>query len=67
MSREEFPAKVKVAAFDRANGRCEVCGARLYVGKYQSTTSYRQPLAGRLRLRTAASRARHATARRRPK
>ena len=33
--REEFPAKVKVAAFDRANGRCEVCGAHLYVGKYQ--------------------------------
>ncbi len=35
MNREEFPAKVKVAAFDRANGRCEVCSARLFVGKFQ--------------------------------
>lgn len=26
MSRREFPAKVKIAAFERANGRCENCG-----------------------------------------
>ena len=34
-NREEFPDKVKVAAFDRAKGRCEVCTAKLFVGKYQ--------------------------------
>lgn len=33
--REEFPAKVKVAAFERANGRCESCTARLCLGHYQ--------------------------------
>ena len=26
MTRREFPAKVKVAAFERANGCCEMCG-----------------------------------------
>lgn len=34
MSRKEFPAKVKVAAFQRANGHCENCTAKLHVGKY---------------------------------
>lgn len=34
-NRQEFPDKVKVAAFDRAKGRCEVCTAKLFVGKYQ--------------------------------
>jgi 5-methylcytosine-specific restriction protein A len=33
--RQEFPDKVKVLAFDRAKGRCEVCSARLFVGKFQ--------------------------------
>lgn len=31
--RREFPAKVKVAAFRRANGHCEKCTARLVPGK----------------------------------
>jgi 5-methylcytosine-specific restriction protein A len=35
MTRREFPAKVKVAAFERAKGQCEICGARLTVGKYR--------------------------------
>lgn len=33
--RREFPAKVKVAAFERAKGNCEVCGSRLTVGKFR--------------------------------
>ena len=33
--RREFPAKVKVAAFERAKGNCQVCGARLTVGKFR--------------------------------
>ena len=32
--RREFPARIKVAAFQRAQGACEGCGARLSVGKY---------------------------------
>lgn len=32
--RREFSARVKVAAFERANGSCEGCGARLTVGKF---------------------------------
>ena len=32
--RREFPAKVMVAAFKRAAGRCEKCTARLHVGKF---------------------------------
>lgn len=34
--RREFPKKVNLAAFQRANGRCEGegCGARLTVGKF---------------------------------
>lgn len=37
MRRAEFTAKTKVAAFQRANGRCERegCGAKLTVGKYE--------------------------------
>lgn len=31
--RREFPAKVKVLAFNRAKGNCEKCGVRLSVGK----------------------------------
>lgn len=34
MSRREFPAKVMVAAFERAKGHCESCGARLTTGKF---------------------------------
>jgi len=34
VKRREFPDKVKGLAFDRANGRCEGCGARLVVGKF---------------------------------
>lgn len=40
IARREFPAKVKVAAFQRAAGRCEgerdgeQCGGKLTVGKY---------------------------------
>ncbi len=33
--RREFPKSVKVAAFQRANGKCESCTARLYPGKYE--------------------------------
>lgn len=33
--RQEFPAKVRLAAWDRAQGKCERCGARLYPGKYR--------------------------------
>jgi 5-methylcytosine-specific restriction protein A len=33
MTRREFPDKVKVAAFQRADGRCEKCTAKLFVGK----------------------------------
>ena len=32
--RQEFSAKVKVAAFERADGNCENCTARLAVGKF---------------------------------
>lgn len=32
--RREFPARVKVAAYERAKGSCEGCGARLTVGKF---------------------------------
>jgi 5-methylcytosine-specific restriction enzyme A len=32
--RREFPAKVKVAAFQRAGGRCESCTAPLFPGKF---------------------------------
>lgn len=35
--RQEFSAKVKVAAFERAGGHCEnkTCGAKLYTGKFR--------------------------------
>ena len=32
--RHEFPAKVMVAAFKRAQDKCESCGAPLTVGKF---------------------------------
>ena len=32
--RTEFPAKVKVAAFERAADHCEGCGARLLPGRF---------------------------------
>ena len=34
MKRREFPAKVCVAAFERAKGHCEGCGAKLQVGRF---------------------------------
>jgi 5-methylcytosine-specific restriction endonuclease McrA len=34
MARQEFPAKVKALAFERAGGHCEQCTARLTVGKF---------------------------------
>jgi 5-methylcytosine-specific restriction enzyme A len=34
MSRKEFPAKVKVAAFLRSQGHCEMCGVALTTGKF---------------------------------
>lgn len=34
MTRSEFPGKVKAAAALRANGRCELCTARLASGGY---------------------------------
>lgn len=34
MTRREFPAKVRVAAFQRANGHCEGCTAHLVPGKF---------------------------------
>ncbi len=33
--RQEFPAKVKVAAFERANKRCERCTSLLVPGKFR--------------------------------
>lgn len=32
--RREFSSKIKVAAFRRADGRCEKCSVRLSVGKF---------------------------------
>ena len=32
MSRYEFTAKIKVAAFERANGHCQECTRKLYTG-----------------------------------
>lgn len=34
MSRREFPAKVRVAAYKRCNGHCEKCTAPLSPGKF---------------------------------
>ena len=34
-ARREFPKSVKVAAFERAKGKCEDCSAPLYPGKFQ--------------------------------
>jgi 5-methylcytosine-specific restriction endonuclease McrA len=34
MNRREFSPKTMAAAFQRAAGKCEGCGSRLYVGKY---------------------------------
>lgn len=35
MTRTEFSRRTKVDAFTRADGRCECCGARLSVGKFE--------------------------------
>ena len=35
MKRIEFPPKVKEQAYERAQGKCEYCGAALQVGRYQ--------------------------------
>src|SRR4051794_18938663 len=32
--RKEFSTRTKALAFQRANGRCEACGARLTTGKF---------------------------------
>lgn len=32
--RREFPTKIRVAAFERAVGRCETCTGELYTGKF---------------------------------
>ena len=32
MKRREFPARVKLAAWERAGGRCENCSRKLYPG-----------------------------------
>ena len=34
MTRREFSKKVRLAAFKRANGRCERCEAALFPGQY---------------------------------
>jgi 5-methylcytosine-specific restriction protein A len=34
MTRREFPARVRVAAFQRANGHCEGCTVHLTPGKF---------------------------------
>lgn len=34
MPRRNFPRAVKIAAFERAGGRCEKCSAKLMVGGY---------------------------------
>lgn len=34
MARREFPARVRVAAYERSKGLCENCTAPLYVGKF---------------------------------
>ncbi len=34
MTRREFPQKVRLAAFKRANGRCEECTCILRPGRY---------------------------------
>lgn len=34
MTRREFPAKVKVAAFKRADDRCDECSAPLMPGRF---------------------------------
>jgi 5-methylcytosine-specific restriction enzyme A len=38
--RREFPARVKVAAFERSKGLCEACSVKLQVGRieYDHTT-----------------------------
>ena len=33
--RSEFTKRTKLDAFERARGKCQGCGARLYPGKYQ--------------------------------
>lgn len=35
MTRSEFPADVRRAAWKRCKGLCEKCTAKLFVGKYQ--------------------------------
>jgi len=34
VSRQEFPRKVMLAAFERACGACESCGVRLTIAKF---------------------------------
>lgn len=43
--RKEFPAKVKVAAFERAKGHCEACGAYI-IGRAEYDHSLPDALGG---------------------
>jgi hypothetical protein len=46
MTRREFPKSVKLAAFKRADGRCEECGGRLAVGKFEYDHALADGLSG---------------------
>jgi 5-methylcytosine-specific restriction endonuclease McrA len=46
LSRREFPKSVRVAAFERACGRCECCTAHLVPGKYHYDHLQPDALAG---------------------
>lgn len=35
MSRREFPNSIRLAAFKRAAGHCEICTALLFTGKFE--------------------------------
>lgn len=41
--RREFPAKVKLAAFERCGGRCESCTAKLFPGNVNYDFDHRVP------------------------
>jgi len=43
MSRKEFPAKIKLAAFERCGGRCELCTAKLFPGNINYDFDHRIP------------------------
>lgn len=35
MTRRNFPKAIKLAAYERAKGKCEECGGRLVTGKFE--------------------------------